>query len=184
MLKPIIATSLLLVSLFVVASEPLPTIEFIKNGKVIESRMMSQSEYQAYTDLQQMDMEIEVLTAPIEAIEEQIEAKAELIEAEVERVIETYVPQVIEQAVSTTIHGIDSLQSLDNIDIDTSIDMSEISVLIAQIQPQLEQIQVIAEQVSSSANDFKDLILMDYQEGEIDRVRIVDEDDTDNIHWH
>ena len=91
-------------------------MEFIKDGKVIKSRMMLQSEYQAYTDLQQMDVEIEVLTAPIKAVEEQIEAKAELIETQVERVIETYVPQVIEQAVSSTIHGIEGLQSIDNID--------------------------------------------------------------------
>ena len=127
MLKPMIATTLLFISLVVVASEPLPTIEFIKNGKVIESRVMSQSEYQAYSDLQQMDVEIEVLTAPIEALEERIEAKAELIEAQVERVLETQIEQVIEQAVSATIDGVDNVQSIDNIDIDTSIDMSEIN---------------------------------------------------------
>lgn len=178
MLKPIIATSLLFISQFVSASEPLPTVEFIQDGEVIESRLMSAAEYQAYTDIQQMDVQIEALTAPIEAVEERIEAKADLIEEQVE----AHVEKVVEQ----TLSQFGSNRQSANVDVSMAptIDMSEINDLLAQIQPQLEQIEAMAEQISGKANDFKALILSDYQEDEIDRVRIIGEDDSDNIHFH
>ena len=167
MLKPIIASTLLLITLGAVALDDLPTLEFIQHGQVVESRLMSDAEYQAYVKLQSLDQQIEQLEQPIEQFEDKIEATAERIEEQVE--------SMIEQSLERGIGG--------NLQFSKQIDMSELHHLMAEIEPQIAQIKAMSEDIQLAADDFQQLILSDYRQGEIDRVRIIDGDDFDNYRF-
>ena len=167
MLKPIIATGLLFLSHFTVAQGTLPTIEFIQDGQVIESRKMSNAEYQAYLDLKELEFQMEDIEVPLEDLEDEIEASAENIEEQVEAMVS----QAIEHGVE---HGID--QSLSGrLNISEHIDMTELHQKLAELKPKIDKVKLMARNIEIKVDEFKDLIHSDYHQSEIDQIRILDD---------
>ena len=141
------------------------TIEFIKDGEVIDSRPLSAEELEQYQKIEALEVEIHQLEEPLHAFEVLMEQKAQKIEQAVE--------SVIAQAFSS-VQRDELLASKDR-------EFQDLELLMEELEPKLDNIKAKAEQIAQVAEQFEALIFTDYNEGEIDKVRIIAQDGNINF---
>lgn len=152
----------------IIADERMPVLEFVKDGKVIETREMTSKEYKAYKSLKTLEAKLEKLEGPLKDFGENIEVEAELIEAEVQAVIDETI-----DVLSTS----RSLSDLSRLSVLGDMKFEEIDSMLEEMQPLIDAATDMAEDISETANTFKDSIMKDYQDDEIDQIRILDGSD-------
>lgn len=163
--QAIVFTGAFLLISSVFAADPYPKVEFIKDGDVVEVREMTLAEVEAYEQIQQLEQELEAIEGPLEQFEDQIDRQTDLIEEQVEQLIEA----AVDRGDFSDLSAIGEME------------FSRLNETIEQMQPALNQITEMADRISESAQRFQELILIDYSEGEIDRVRIINDED-DNMY--
>ncbi len=159
MLRNILVYGLLGLSMItVLAGEKYPDIEFIKDGEVIESREMTKDEYTAYMNLKSLEVRLE---QPLAQMEQAIEVDVKSIEREVER---------IEKAVTNM--RIDSLADLAQLSALGDIEFEKFDDIVVAVQPVVDQVTAMADELGVTATAFKSSLMSDYDEDEIDEIKI------------
>ena len=167
MLRNIAVYTLLALSMMTAwADEAYPVIEFIKDGQVIESREMTREEYRSFMSLKTLETKIERLEGPLEEMEQTIELDVQAIEEEVAKIERTLSGMTFE-----------SLSDLSQLHVLGDIKFDKIDTMMENMQPLLDEVTAMSEEIGSTANNFKSSLLSDYSEDEIDQIRIKDSGD-------
>lgn len=147
-----------------------PQIEFIQDGRSIEKRDMTDEELDAYHKIHEMEKQMDQFESPLESLEKQIEAKTEGMEEEIERMVENF------EAGSSTI---EQVRELAHQKASAAMDIKE---LVEQMKPFINDLKHKAKDIKKAAFEFKDTVTRNYGEGEIDSIRIIDDNGTHRIH--
>ena len=142
------------------------TIEFIKDGRVIDSRPLTIEEMEQYQKLEAFDMEIEALEQPLEELEALMEHKGEKIEAAVESMMQ---------------RGFSPSQRA-ALDEQRDKTFAELKLLMDQFRPELDKIEIKADEIKEAAEQFEALIFSQYNQEEVDRIRILDQSGESHIY--
>jgi Skp family chaperone for outer membrane proteins len=147
-----------------------PMIQLIKDHEVVETREMTNEEYEAYQALENMEIKFDEIEGPLEALEEELEAKAEKLEMAVEKMIERKFSDIA---------GDDN----DEFEYEKETAVDEITALVEQMKPNLKRIKVMANQMQNVAENFKDEITQNLDENDYDSIRVIDGDDKSTMHF-
>ena len=164
MLRNITVYALLALSMMTAwADEAYPVIEFIKDGQVIESREMTREEYSSFMSIKTLESKLERLEGPLEQMEQTIEKDVKAIEEEVAQIEKTLSGMTFE-----------SLSDLSQLSVLGDIEFEKIDTMVENMQPLLDEITAMSEEIGSTANHFKSTLMRDYSEDEIDQIKIKD----------
>ena len=157
--------SLALSMMTIVADEAYPVLEFIKDGKVIETREMTAIEYDAYIKLKTLEVKLEKLEKPLQEFQADIEIEAEMIEAEARLLAEETLAALAETG---------SLSELSRLSALGDMGLDKLDVMLEEMQPMIDEITEQAEEISATALNFKDTLMVNFDESDFDQIRIID----------
>ena len=164
MFRNLIVYTLLSLSMAtILADEAKPLLEFIKDGEVIESRVMTQEEYAAYVQLKTIEQKINKLQLPLDEFQEQLDFETKLLDEEVK--------EIEEQIKALKFDSFDDLSQLSAM---AEFDMSKVQSMLDEMQPMLDEITEMSSDIGTSTTNFKDIIMKNYKDSEIDQIKIID----------
>ena len=150
-----------------------PMIQLIKDMEVVETRKMTNEEYDAYQQLTNMEHKFDEVEGPMEVLEKELEAKAEKLEMAVEKMIERKF---------SALDG-DGDDGFDDFEYEKETAVDEIKALVEQMKPNLTHIRAMANQMQTVVENFKKVITQNIDEDDYDSIRVIDGDDKSTIHF-
>lgn len=164
MLRNIIVYALLALSMMTaLADEAYPVIDFIKDGEVLESREMTPEEYSAFIQLKTLEQKLDKLEGPLEQMEQTIEVDVKAIELEVEQIEKSLAGMKFE-----------SLSDLSQLHVLGDINIDKIDSMVENMQPLIDEITAMSEEIGTTAGHFKTTLMNNYSEDDIDQIIIND----------
>ena len=162
MLRNITVYALLTVSMMTAwADEVFPIVEFIKDGKVIESREMNHEEYRSFMNLQALGSKLQRLESPLERMEQTIDKDVKAIAKEAARIDETLSDMKFE-----------SLADLSQLHVLGDIEFDKINNMMEHMQPLLDEITAMSEEIGSTTNNFRSTLMNSYSDDQVDEIKI------------
>ncbi len=155
------------------ASDNWPEIEFVKDGEVIERRVMNNEEYQAYSRLHELEQAMEKLEVPLSQLEQQIDDHSQEIEDSIAHV-----------AIRTLSNGEDEIEYAREPNHQEFEALVNIKQLVAQMQPAIDEITLLADDLTEVAHQFELALMRDYQQGQVDVVRVIDGEQSHQMHFN
>ena len=166
MIRNIVVTIFLsLAMMTALADNVYPTLEYIKDGEVIETRAMSTDEYNAYMNLKALEKKLEKLEVPLEEFQKNIDVEAKLIEAEARAIVD----ETMSILASTR-----SLSDLSRLSVLGDMQLEELEAMLEKMEPMLDEITDMADEISETALEFKTELMKNFDESDIDQIRIID----------
>ena len=166
MIRNIVVTIFLsLAMMTALADNVYPMLEYIKDGEVVETRQMTTEEYKAYMHLKTLETKLKKLEQPLADFQENIDIEAELIEAEARALVDETI---------AILASSQSLSDLSRLSVLGDMKLEELEAMLEDMQPMLEEITNMADEISDKALNFKNVLTKNFDENEIDQIRILD----------
>ena len=158
MIRNIVVYSCLALSMLTaLADKTYPMLEFIKNGEVIETRQMTESEYETYMNLKSLELELSRLDGPLAEFEEVLDVETELRQRQALLLVEE---RLISDNEHNPVDGIEMAQA----------NINALTHMMDKMQPMITELATVSADLTTHVTSLTTSLMKDYDRADIDRA--------------